>query len=416
MVVGKPVTGGAITSRRPDAKRFRLQLLVVLGVLSAVAPMATDIYLPAFPDVATSLGVDVSAVQLTLSASLLGMGLGQLQYGPLSDRFGRRKPLIGGLIVFVLACLGCAVATDLWVLVLLRFIAAVGGASGMVISRAIVRDCFSGIEIARMLSAMMMVFALAPVLGPLAGAAVLAVASWPWIFVVLAGFGLACLLGTLSLPETLEADRRTRHGFLDAMRAYREISCSRDIRIFGLISAMASVVLFAYIASSPAVFMDEYGVSPSVYGLLFGVNSVFLIAGGQVNMVLLRSRTPRQLIMLYAAVQSVSCILLTVAAVTNMPLPALLAPLFVASAAFGGISANAMAEALHPFPHNAASAAALVGTVSMTAGAGIAAVTAATGIDAGIQMGIAMFIGALATLVLAMLSTRPSSEVKQGTA
>ena len=394
--------------------RFRLRLLVVLGALSAFAPMATDLYLPAFPDVATSLGVDVGAVQLTLSASLLGLGLGQLQYGPLSDRYGRKRPLVIGLIVFVLACLGCAVAPNLGLLVVLRFIAAVGGAAGMVISRAIVRDCFSGVEIARTLSAMMMVFALAPVFAPTLGAAVLSFASWPWLFVVLAVFGLLCLLGTLSLPETLAAEHRTTHGFLDSMRAYRDISRNREYRIAAFISSLGSMVLFAYISSSPAVFMDTFGVSSGTYGLLFGLNSIFLVAGGQLNMRLLRVHSPHTLLRAYAAVQTVATLILSIVSVLALPLPVLLLPLFVASAAFGGIAANATAEALEPFPHNAASAAALVGTLSMTLGAIIAAAMAATGFEPAIQMSVVMFLGAALTLVLAMRPkpARPAAIVR----
>ncbi len=390
------------------SRTFRLRLIVVVGLLSAMAPMANDMYLPAFPDVAASLGVPVSDVQLTLSSSLLAMGLGQLLYGPFSDRYGRRKPIVAGMALFIAASLASAFTTDLGTLIVLRFLAALGGAAGMVISRAMVRDCFSGIEVARVLSAMMMVFALAPVLGPVLGAGVLVFASWQWIFVALALFGAVCLVGTLSIPETLAPERRTSHGFADSMRAYRDIARNREYRVATWISGFASIVLFAYIASSPGVFMDGFGISAGAYGVLFAVNSVFLVAGGQLNMRLLKSRTPRELLPWYAAVQTASGALLVLAAVLQLPLVMLVLPLFVVSAAFGGISANAMAEALHPFPHNAASAAALVGTVSMVLGAGIAAVMAATGFDAANQMAITMFLAAAATLALSLpLRARP---------
>lgn len=392
---------------RFDTKRARLWLLVVLGSLSAFAPAATDLYLPAFPDVAASFGVDPGAVQFTLSASLLGMALGQLLYGPLSDRYGRKAPLVVGLTVFMLSSLACAVAPTLTSLVAFRFLQALGGSAGMVISRAIIRDLYSGAEMARMLSAMMTVFAVAPVLAPSLGAAILAVASWPWLFVVLAAFALYCLIGVLTLPETLPQERRTDHGLVGAMRAYRQIGANRQFRRATTIATMGSAMLFAYIASSPVVFIDDFGVSTPTYAVLFGVNSLALVVGAQLNMRLLRIYEIATLLRAFTLVGTVAGAVLLLVAVLGLALPFLLVPLAVVYVSISGILGNAGAELMKPFPHNAASAAALSGVVQMLIGATVSALLGVVFLPAAVQMSLVIV---LAAVVAAVLSRLPAAD------
>lgn len=387
----------------------RRRMIVVLGALTAVGPVATDLYLPAFPQVAADLGVSVDQVQLTLSASLLGLGIGQLLYGPISDRYGRRGPILVGTAVFSLACLGCAFAPNLAVLTGFRFVASLGGAAGIVVARAIVRDCFTGAQIARMLTAMVMVFSVAPVFAPLLGAAILQVTTWPWLFVAMAVFGILCLVGAWTLPESLAPQRRNDHGFVDAMRVYGRLTRDRDYRVAALLVGAAAVALFAYISASPGVFMDGFGMSSGAYGLLFGVVMVFLIAGGQVNIVLLRTRSVHVLLRRYTVVQLVGTAAILVAAVLGLGMWVLVVALIVAGMCFPGIQANATAEAMSPFPDNAASASALLGTVSMLLGGGVSALMAVTGFDAAIQMGAVMTAGALAAALLARSARMPAA-------
>ena len=385
---------------RFDAKRARLWLLVVLGSLSAFAPAATDLYLPAFPDVAASYGVEPGAVQFTLSASLLGMALGQLLYGPLSDRYGRKPPLVIGLVIFMLASLACAVAPTLPALVAFRFLQALGGSAGMVISRAIIRDLYSGAEMARMLSAMMTVFAVAPVLAPSLGAAILAVASWQWLFVVLAAFALYCLIGVLTLPETLTDERRTDHGFAGAMRAYAQIGRNRQFRVAATIATMGSAMLFAYIASSPVVFIDFFGVSTQTYAVLFGVNSLALVVGAQLNMRLLRIYEIHTLLRAFTLMGTAAGAVMLVVSVLGLAMPFLLVPLAVVYVCISGILGNAGAELMKPFPHNAASAAALSGVVQMLIGAAVAAALGVVILAPPVQMSLVIVIaGAIAVLL-----------------
>lgn len=396
---------------RFETKRARLWLLVVLGSLSAFAPAATDLYLPAFPDVAVAFGVDPGAVQFTLSASLLGMALGQLLYGPLSDRYGRRAPLIVGLTVFMVSSLACAVAPSLSALVLFRFLQALGGSAGMVISRAIIRDLYSGAEMARMLSAMMTVFAIAPVLAPSLGAAILAFASWHWLFVVLAAFALYCLIGVLTLPETLPSERRTDHGLVGSMRAYGQIATNPVFRRATTIATMGSAMLFAYIASSPVVFIDSFGVSTLTYAVLFGVNSLALAFGAQLNMRLLRVYEIHTLLRTFTLVGLAGGVVMLVVSVLGLALPFLLVPLAVVYVSISGILGNAGAELMKPFPHNAASAAALSGVVQMLMGAAVAAVLGVVILPAAVQMSLGIVIAAVVAALLARLPAADKTPV-----
>lgn len=392
-------------------KGARLRLLIILGSLSAFPPMSLDLYLPAFPQMATDLGVQPGAIQLTFSASLLGLTLGQLIYGPMADRFGRKRPMIVGLVIFILASIGCALAPTLGILVALRFIQALGGCGGMVIARAIIRDCYSGTEMARMMSAMMVVFALAPVLAPSIGAAILTFASWHWLFVFLAAFGAYCLIAVLTLPETLEPARRTDHGFVDSMRAYRSIARNRQFLLATLISACSSTMLFAYISSSPTVFMDSYGVTAGMFGVIFGLNSVFFAVGAQVNMRLLRRFEVATLLRGFLAVQTVGAALVLAAAVLHLPILLIALPLMVAMLCFGGVQGNATTEAMRPFAQNAGSAAALSGVIGMGCGTVISAVLGSLNGSPPIEMGVAMLAAVVIGLVIAI---RLPTEVPEG--
>ncbi|HEY7821862.1 MAG TPA: MFS transporter, partial [Acidimicrobiia bacterium] len=179
--------------------------------------MAIDLYLPAFPDVAADLGVSLSTVPLTLTAAMLGLGLGQVFYGPLSDRYGRKRPLIAGLVLFTVASVACALAPNFGAFLAMRFLQSLGGSAGVVIARAIVRDLYSSKALAQALSIVVMVFALAPVLAPSLGAALLQLGTWRWLFWFLAIFGVLCLAAASVLPETLDPASRTDHGVSRAM-------------------------------------------------------------------------------------------------------------------------------------------------------------------------------------------------------
>ena len=354
-------------------------VIALLATLSAFGPMSLDLYLPAFPEIARDFGVDTHAVQLTFSAALLGLGLGQVVWGPVGDRWGRRRPLVAGIAVYTVASLLIIVAPSLPVMVGLRFLQAAGGSVGIVLGRAITRDLWRGPELARALSTIMLVFMVAPILAPILGVAVLSVASWPWVFAVLAVFGVVCIAGVLRLPESLPPERRSGHGVVGALRQFGTIVRLPGFVPYALVSALGSVALFTYISSSPAVLMDGFGLSQTAFAASFATIATGIAVGGQVNRRLLAVRSPRVVLRGALVVQLAGGLAVLVAALTGVPVWAYLPCLAVAIATVIPVNANAVALAIDPFPHAAASAAALVGGAQQVlAGAAVAGLGALT--------------------------------------
>lgn len=403
--------GEAVRAEDLTVGRGRAVSLVILGALTTFGPMAIDLYLPAFPDVAIDLGVEVSAVPLTLTAAMLGLGLGQLFYGPLSDRFGRKRPLFVGLALFTVASLACAVAPNFETLLLMRFLQSLGGSAGVVIARAIVRDLYRGKALAQALSIVVMVFALAPVLAPTLGAALLQVGSWRWLFVFLALFGLVCIAASVALPETLRFELRNGHGFRDSLTVYGRLL--RDGRFLppALLAGTTYVVLFAYISTSPAVMLDYFGLSEFEFALLFGLLSLAFAAGAQLNSRLLKAFSVIQLIVTFVVVQVMAAVALLFSALTGPHLLVVSIAIGIAMMTIGVVSANATALCLDPFPSAAGSAAALLGVTGMGVGAVVSSSLVVIDLPVVTELGTAMVIGSvigalLLPFVVARRSTR----------
>lgn len=341
------------------------RLILVLGMAIAIGPMSIDMYLPALPGLARSLGASQGQAQYTLSAYFIGLVLGQLAYGPLIDRFGRKKPLYAGLALYVFASVGCALAWRIEVLMGFRVLQAIGGGSAMVVTRAVVRDLFDPQTGARVFSLLMLVMGLAPILAPLAGGWVLLGFGWRGIFGVLALFGLACLLAVWrALPETGQPQRGA------AMGGYLTVLRNRQFLANALGGGIAQAAMFAYIAGSPFVFIELYGVPAQHFGWLFGANALGLILTSQLNHWML-NRYPMQTVLRGAlATQAVmALLLLAVVLVGRGGLFALLPPLFGCISALGLIYPNASAAAMAPFAQQAGTAAATLGMVQYGAAA-----------------------------------------------
>ncbi len=282
---------------RPEPKRLSgLGLIVLLGALTAFAPMSIDMYLPAFPSIARDLGASTAAVQQTLAVFFLGMAGGQLIYGPLADRFGRKRPLMVGLALYVAAAVGCAVSGKIETLVWCRLFQALGGCAGIVIARAIVRDRFEPTRAAQVFSELMLVMGIAPLVAPSLGGQMLVYASWRAIFWVLAGFGAACLLAvTLFLEDVAPPSVNSLHP-LAIGRVFWQVL--KDATFMGptLIVGFSGAAMFSYIIASPGVFIEHFGLTPPQYGILFSFNAAGLIAATQVNVRLLKHRSPYRLL------------------------------------------------------------------------------------------------------------------------
>jgi MFS transporter, DHA1 family, multidrug resistance protein len=349
----------------------RVGLVILLGALTAFGPMSIDMYLPAFPELTRHFHADPSAVQLTLTACLAGLALGQLGYGPMSDALGRRRPLYAGLVAYVLASALCAVAPSIGVLTGLRFVQGLGGAAGIVIARAMVRDMYDGVAAARYFSLLMVVNGLAPMLAPLLGSEILRYGSWTGVFVVLAGYGLALVLGcAFGLPETLPPERRRSGRLTDTVRTFGRLARDRVFVGYALCGGLVFAAMFAYISGSPFILQEIYRVSPQAFALAFGTNALGIVLVGQLNALLLRRFSPRTLLSASLTVHLVGAVgVLAAVASGSHHLYLLLPPLFLAVASIGAVLPNTTALALSGHPDAAGSASAVLGVGQFLFGA-----------------------------------------------
>lgn len=374
---GPRTTQGHITETAPvvtAARRTGLLVTLVLGGLTALPPLSMDMYLPALPEVTGALRAPAATVQLTLTACLAGMALGQLVVGPMSDKWGRRRPLLIGMAVYVLATAVCALAPTAELLIGFRLLQGLAGAAGIVIARAVVRDLYDGVEMARFFSTLMLISGVAPIIAPLIGGQILRLTDWRGVFHVLTVIGvLLTVVVWRFLHETLPPERRHEGGVGQALRTMRGLLADRVFTGYMLTGGLAFAALFAYISASPFVVQEIYGASPQTFSLLFGLNSIGLVAVGQVNGKLLVGRVSLD----KALGLGLGLILLAGLALTLMTtgvfgetgLVPIAAGLFVLMSAMGLAMPNTNAQALMRTPHAAGSASALLGTSSFLIGA-----------------------------------------------
>ena len=385
------------------ARRVGLLVTLILGGLTALPPLSMDMYLPALPAVTDSLTAPAATVQLTLTACLLGMALGQLVVGPMSDKRGRRRPLLAGMIVYVVATAICALAPTAELLIGFRLLQGLAGAAGIVIARAVVRDLYDGVEMARFFSTLMLISGVAPIIAPLIGGQVLRITDWRGIFVVLTAIGIVLTLVVAKwLHETLPPERRHSGGVGEALRTMRGLLADRVFAGYMLTGGLAFAALFAYISASPFVVQEIYGASPQTFSLLFGVNSIGLIAVGQINGKVLVGRVSLDKVLGFALVvitlAAVALLLMTSGVFGKVGLFPVAAGLFVLMSAMGMAMPNTNAQALMRTPHAAGSASALIGTASFLIGAVASPLVGIAGEATAVPMAVVQLVCALAAL------------------
>ncbi len=352
-------------------KRQPAWVPALLGLFIAVGPAATDMYLPAFPAVEASFGTAPGTAQLTLASWFAGLAVGQITQGTLSDRFGRRLPLMLGFALFTASTIGCALAPNLTWLAVFRTTAAFGASAGMVIARAVVRDLAEGQAAAIMMSRLVLVMGAAPVLAPSVGGAILVFAQWRVIFWVLAVYGTVCvLMAWRVLPETLPAERRLRLSLGGQAERYWMILKEKTFLTHAIMGGCSTFCMFAYLAGCSPVFEDGFGLTPSAFALVFGVCAVSLISGSQLNAQLLpRFGLSRMLTAIARISLAGTAALLVVAFSGAHALALVVAPLLVILGCQGFNNANANAGALSRHAMHAGSASALMGTFQFSLGA-----------------------------------------------
>jgi len=373
----------------PDTARPPAYTVVVLGLLTMFGPLSLDLYLPALPQLADDLGTSTSAAQLSITACLVGLALGQLVAGALSDRLGRRRPLIVGLSAYLVASVACALAPSVTVLVVLRFIQGLGGAAGIVISRAIARDLYSGRALMIFFSRLLLIAGLAPVIAPILGGQLSRIMSWRGIFGVLAGFGAVLLLaGWFGLRETLPPERRVVGGFRRTLHGYNTLVHDRFFVGCALSSGLAGASMFAYIAGSTFVLQRIYGMSPQGFSLIFGGISFGLVAAAQGGARLALIWPLTRVLALGLAINLTGATALLVTVVTGLPLGALIGALVVMVCAVGLIFPTANALAMADYPDLAGTASSLQGLSQFLFGAIAAPLVGIAGEQTALPLGI----------------------------
>ncbi|WP_373692325.1 multidrug effflux MFS transporter [Cohnella silvisoli] len=374
-------------------------LIVLLGSLSAFGPLSLDLYLPALPKLAENLNTSSSYAQLSLTACMIGLSVGQLFAGPLSDVHGRRKPLLIGLLLYAVSSILCAFSTSIGVLVLLRFIQGFAGSAGIVISRAVVRDMYSGPELTKFFAMLMLVNGAAPIFSPVIGGQLLKVTPWEGLFVVLAGWGILTLIAVLfGLPETLPEAKRMSGGIRQTLSTFRRLLGDRSFMGYALAQALVTAAMFAYIAGSPFVLQNIYGVSPQMFSVFFAINGLGIIIAGQLTGRLASRVGEKKLFLTGLMIASVSGISLFVMIAFSAGLAAILVPLFFVVSSVGIVSTTGFSLAMRNHGYAAGSAAALLGLLSFLLGGILAPVVGIAGSANALPMGIiiaATDVGAL---------------------
>ncbi|MEU8708972.1 multidrug effflux MFS transporter [Streptomyces sp. NPDC048565] len=407
-----PAAVGAPADSTTTARRAGLLVTLVLGGLTALPPLSMDMYLPALPEVTGALHAPAATVQLTLTACLTGMALGQLVVGPMSDRWGRRRPLLLGMVVYVVATAICAVAPTAELLIGFRLLQGLAGAAGIVISRAVVRDLYDGDAMARFFSTLMLISGVAPVIAPVIGGQVLQFTDWRGIFVVLTFVGILLTLVVWKwLHETLPAEQRHTGGVGDALRTMRGLLADRVFTGYMVAGSLAFAALFAYVSASPFVVQEIYGASPQTFSLLFGINSIGLIAVGQINGKVLVGRVSLDKALGFGlaviSVAAVALLLMTSGVFGDVGLLPVAAGLFVLMSAMGLAMPNTNTQALMRTRHAAGSASALLGTSQFLIGAIASPLVGIAGEHTAVPMAVVQVVCAMSATACFLLLCRP---------
>ncbi|MEV5829484.1 multidrug effflux MFS transporter [Spirillospora sp. NPDC052242] len=408
-------SGTALDGTAPSAPSrpgARFGLIAVLGALTAIAPLSTDLYLPALPEVADDLATGAVPTQLTLTACLVGLALGQAVAGPLSDALGRRRPLLAGMAIYTIASLLCAVAPTVGTLIGARFVQGAAGAAGIVIARAIVRDLYDGVAAARFFSMLMLISGIAPIMAPVAGGQLLRLVPWPGVFAVLSGVGVLLFLAALlGLRETLPAGERQTGGVRATLRTFRALLTDRPFVGYVLTVGLSFAAMFVYISGSPFVLQDVYGMSPQGFSIAFGVNSVGIVAAGQVGG-RLAGRVPLgRLLAIGLGIVVAGAALLLLAVAAGLGAAWALPGMFLVASGQGLVLPNATALALWGrAPRIAGSASALLGVGQFTLGGAAGPLAGIGGEDTAVPMAVSIAVLAVlaAAVALAARSRQPA--------
>ena len=386
----------------------RTRLILILGLLSAIGPFSIDMYLPGFPIIAASLQTTPEMVSYSLSSYFIGICAGQMLLGPLLDRYGRKRPLYGGLIIYIISSIGCAFAPTIEVLIGLRLFQAAGGCVGIVAPRAIIRDLFPVEENAKIFSLLILILGVSPIIAPTAGGYITALFGWHSIFIILAIITFLILLAVIFyLPESKQPDPDFSLKPKPILASFRKVITHPQFYTYSLTGAMASAGLYAYLAGSPFVFMDLYHVTGQHYGWIFAIIAAGLIGSSQMNNVLLKKYRSGQIIRVTLLLQCIIAVVLVLGTFNNwLGLYGTITCIFFYLCCQGFSFPNSSALSMAPFSREAGSASALMGAIQMALGAGASALVGLLSNGTAIPMTGVMAGCSLSAVVILMIGRR----------
>lgn len=380
-------------------KRMMTLLTIFLGMLAAIAPLSTDMYLPALPEMMEDFGVMPSMIQMTLTASMAGMALGQIVAGPVSDEQGRRKPLMIGMLVFAVSSAACVFVKSIYIFLVFRFIQGCSGGAGIVIARAIARDVCKGPALTRFFSMLMLVNGLAPILAPVIGGQILRFSTWEGVFVLLTVIGVVLTICAIIMTETLSARRRVEGGVFASLKGFKGLFSQKYFMGHCVMQCFGFAAFFAYISGSSFVFQNIYHVSPQIFSIIFGVNGIGLMLSGALTGRLAGRVADWKILRTALYIAVVGSILLLAGFIVHIPLLAVIVILFFTVSTLSCMATSSFSLAMQSQGRNAGSASALIGFFSMISGAVMAPVVGIAGSYTAIPMGIVMVVGEVGALL-----------------
>lgn len=379
----------------------RVRMALILGTLSAFGPLSLDMYLPALPTLADEFQSSTSYAQLSLTACMVGLAAGQLLAGPLSDVRGRRAPLIAGLILYTIASILCLVSPTMGSFVVLRFIQGAAGAAGIVISRAVVRDVYSGPELTRFFSLLMLINGVAPIAAPIIGGQLLAYTSWRGVFILLSIIGVLTLVAVVvGLGETLPAERRSSGGLKQTLITFRKIAGDRLFMGYALTQGFVSAGMFAYISGSPFVLQKIYGISPQMFSICFAINGLGIILASQIAGRLAGKVSETRLLIAGLITAALGGTSLLIAILAGGNLISVLIPLFLVVSSVGLVNTASFSLAMANQEKSAGSASALIGVMTFLFGGIVAPLVGLGGEGTAVPMGIVIACADLGALLI----------------
>lgn len=373
-------------------KRNTLGFALILATFSALGPFTVDMYLASLPQIGEFFETGASAVQASLTTSLLGLGLGQLIMGPLSDIYGRRRPLLTSMVLYILSSVGCAFAPSIQWFIVLRFIQGAAASAGLVISRAIVRDRFSGVEMTKFISLLTMISNVAPLVSPTAGSIVVSYSSWVGVFIFLGGLGIALAgITTWWVKESLPIQQRVPSSFRTLIKNYNTLFRDRSFMGYALVNGILFAGVFAYVAGTPFIYQNIYGVSPQMFSILFALNGLAIIMGSQF-VKLLASRVPeRRLFLIGIIIAFISAAAILLVVLSHAPLSAIFISIFLFAFSIGIIGPVSFTLAMESQGHIAGSASAVLGTFQFALGALTSPLVGIAGENSALPFGVVIF-------------------------